>query len=159
METIPNESREGVSKNECFDAPSTCKCPSHMSVVLSANLPARVPDSEECDDVVSGERLDPPPVFVSSCIPEDESLVGEPFCIAMYRSREDSSKVGAHTMADVAKNTVFGPWLSEEEEERRKRARASGAEEGDVTSSRWMRVSLSREGVLGFTEQSGRVRI
>ena len=80
-------------------------------------------------------------MFVSSSSPV-ESLVGEPLCVAMYRSRQDSSKVGAHTTADVARNTLFGPWLDDDEEERRERARASGAEEGDVTSSRWMRVSL-----------------
>ena len=110
-----------------------------MPTTSSTNRRARVPDLEDCDEVVPGEYLEHPLVFVSSCVP-DETLAGEPWCVAMYRSHKASSKVGAHTMADVSKNTLFGPWLDEEEEERRERARARGAE-GDMTSSRWMRVS------------------
>ena len=51
--------------------------------------------------------------------------------MALYRSVVDRSKVGAHAMRDLARNTVFGPWMDEDEDK-------------EVTeeqpSSRWMRV-------------------
>ena len=46
----------------------------------------------------------------------DDSLVGEPECVALYRSVANPSKVGAHAMQDLPRDVRFGPWKEEEEE-------------------------------------------
>ena len=70
METISTESSKKASNKECSDSPSTCKRPSHMSVMSAANRSARVSDYEDCGEIESGDCLEDPLVFVSSCIPE-----------------------------------------------------------------------------------------
>ena len=83
------------------------------------------------DEAVSEECPRHPMIVAPHCLPICDSLVGEPECVALYRSVADRNKVGAHAMCDLPRNVVFGPWLDEDEDK-------------EVTeeqpSSRWMRV-------------------
>lgn len=97
-------------------------------------------DCEACDELVMEGCALHSLVMAPNCVPEDESLVGEPRCVALYRSGVNGSKVGAHAMRDLPRDVLFGPLLTEE-------SRDDEREAVGRRSSQWMQVR-SRVGFM-----------
>ena len=103
--------------------------------MLAFNLKIEISDHagflSDCDDCdVSEMSACPqhPVITVPNAVPFDYSLFGEPECVSLYRSGIDPSKVGAHAIASLPRNTLFGPLLD-------------GEEVRGTPCSKWMEVS------------------
>lgn len=79
----------------------------------------------------SNYHLQHPFIICPNTVPIEDSLAGEPDCVAVYHSSFNSFKKGVFMAQDIPKNVCFGPLLTEEEEESAQNS----------TSSRWMHVS------------------
>ena len=73
-------------------------------------------DCEDCRLTMDEECPEHPLVVIENADEEMKSLMGEPECVALYKSRVDPSRVGAFALEPVPRNARFGP-LSEEAEE------------------------------------------
>ena len=77
-------------------------------------------------------------VIFRNTIALEESLAGEPNCLTLYRRVGDKLEVGGFVVRDLCRDVHFGPLVDEDEEESRQQQ-----EDGDCTSSQWMRVRRS----------------
>ena len=75
---------------------------------------------------------------IPNVVPFNNSLVGEPECVSLYRSRVNPSKVGTHASAPLSEGVRFGPLLQKDVDS--KIASSSGGKSARA-SSKWMTVS------------------
>ena len=96
-------------------------------------------DCEDCGQRMKEECPEHPLVIIEHAGLESKSMIGEPECVALYKSRVDPSQVGAFALEPVPRNTRFGPLLEDEEEKGGREWSFANAKKDD--RSAWMRVS------------------